>query len=90
MPQAIPEGFEKPFSAEGWIEDANRVKSVYIHVPFCFHKCHYCDFYSIVGAEDTYDLFLKRLDSELKYVAQNLDEIQTIFIGGGTPTIFEI
>ena len=78
-PQACDEQSVAPLSAEYWIEEANRVESVYIHVPFCFHKCHYCDFYSIVGAEDTYELFLKRLDSELQFVGQNLDGIKTPF-----------
>src|SRR5262245_19599419 len=40
--------------------------SLYIHVPFCFHKCHYCDFYSLVDTRDRQDLFVTRLCRELK------------------------
>jgi coproporphyrinogen III oxidase-like Fe-S oxidoreductase len=32
--------------------DLGSAESVYVHVPFCFHKCHYCDFYSIVDSRD--------------------------------------
>jgi oxygen-independent coproporphyrinogen-3 oxidase len=65
------------------------VKSVYIHVPFCFHKCHYCDFYSISGSEVYHEEFVHRLTKEVEFVGNYLDTIDTIFIGGGTPTLFE-
>jgi len=76
-------------TAEGWMNDLDSVKSVYIHIPFCFHKCHYCDFYSIAGAEDQYEPFVKQLAKELEQVGEHLASIETIFIGGGTPTIFD-
>lgn len=68
----------------------NIVKSLYIHIPFCFHKCHYCDFYSIVGAEEQYKPFIEQLALELKSVGRHLSAVDTIFVGGGTPTIFEL
>ena len=40
-------------------------RSVYIHIPFCFHKCHYCDFYSIVDHKDRQGLFIDRLIREI-------------------------
>ncbi|MBL4591385.1 MAG: hypothetical protein JKY96_05440, partial [Phycisphaerales bacterium] len=40
-------------------------KSLYIHIPFCFHKCHYCDFYSIVDRQDRQAAFTDRLITEL-------------------------
>jgi len=76
-------------SAEAWLPDAKNVKSVYIHVPFCFHKCHYCDFFSIAGAEYQYEPFVLQLSKELEYVGGHLGTLDTIFIGGGTPTLFE-
>ena len=82
-------GFEQQFNAEPWLTEANTVNSVYIHVPFCFHKCHYCDFFSIAGAENLYEPFIKRLTKELEFVGRHLDIVKTIYIGGGTPTIFE-
>ena len=76
-------------TAEGWVESASKVKSVYIHVPFCEHKCHYCDFYSISQSDDQYAPFIEQLKLEIQYLSSQFSSIQTIFIGGGTPTIFE-
>ncbi len=62
--------------------------SLYIHVPFCFHKCHYCDFYSIVDTRDRQEPFVHRLEHELEalspWVRRPLD---TLFVGGGTPSL---
>ena len=42
------------------------IRSAYVHIPFCFHKCHYCDFYSIVDdREERRDAFVKRMLVEL-------------------------
>ncbi len=76
-------------TAEGWVESASKVKSVYIHVPFCEHKCHYCDFYSISQSDDQYAPFIEQLKLEIQYLSSQFSSIETIFIGGGTPTIFE-
>jgi oxygen-independent coproporphyrinogen-3 oxidase len=63
-------------------------RAAYIHVPFCFHKCHYCDFYSIVDNEDRQDVFVERMDHELKTIgARCRTPLSAIFIGGGTPTL---
>jgi oxygen-independent coproporphyrinogen-3 oxidase len=77
-------------TAEGWIGSIDKVQGAYIHVPFCFHKCHYCDFFSIAGADDRHEAFVDRLVSELTFVGSMMDTpLQTIFIGGGTPTLLE-
>jgi len=89
-PQENSEQIESQFTAEGWLKQLDIVKSVYIHIPFCFHKCHYCDFYSIAGAEDQYEPFVKQLTTELEFVGKHLSSMETIFVGGGTPTIFDI
>lgn len=65
--------------------------SLYIHIPWCEKKCPYCDFNSHVEKaaipEDEYIACLLRdLDSELGYVQGR--ELQSIFIGGGTPSLF--
>jgi len=64
--------------------------SLYIHVPWCIRKCPYCDFNSHAAAddlpEDAYiDALLSDLDSELPAVWGRT--IQTVFIGGGTPSL---
>ena len=65
-----------------------RAASLYIHVPFCYHKCHYCDFYSIVDTQDRQARFLRRLQSELESLAPfAATPLHSIFVGGGTPSL---
>ncbi|QOJ00729.1 MAG: radical SAM family heme chaperone HemW [Phycisphaeraceae bacterium] len=63
--------------------------SLYIHVPFCFHKCHYCDFYSIVDTQDRQGPFVKRLVQEFEALGRLCGgpALETIFVGGGTPSL---
>ncbi|MGE4197954.1 MAG: radical SAM protein, partial [Phycisphaerales bacterium] len=65
------------------------VRSLYVHVPFCVHKCHYCDFYSIVDTQDRMDAFCDRLILELRSLAPHTHALplHTIFVGGGTPSL---
>lgn len=71
-------------------------RGAYLHVPFCRHKCHYCDFYSLVEreGEDRQEAFVARLEEELRSVSERLEpgavEIETVFIGGGTPTLLRV
>ncbi len=68
---------------------AEPARSLYIHVPFCSHKCHYCDFYSFVDTRDQLDAFVAALEIELAFLAPLADPagLNTIFIGGGTPSL---
>ncbi len=65
-----------------------RAASLYLHIPFCFHKCHYCDFYSLVDDDSRHEVFVDRLVEEIEasksFFAPNID---TVFVGGGTPTL---
>ena len=65
--------------------------ALYVHVPFCKAKCTYCDFYSIIGREDSIPLYLNRLVQEIAHYKERLDlsrhTIDTIFFGGGTPNL---
>jgi oxygen-independent coproporphyrinogen-3 oxidase len=61
--------------------------SLYIHTPFCVHKCHYCDFYSIVDTQDRQEAFGERLTRELRALAPHAGPLATIFVGGGTPSL---
>lgn len=63
------------------------VRSLYIHVPFCFHKCHYCDFYSVVADADRHEPFVHALLGEFDALAPHAGPLRTIFVGGGTPTL---
>jgi oxygen-independent coproporphyrinogen-3 oxidase len=61
---------------------------LYIHVPFCQHKCHYCDFYSLVDARDRQLPFSARLIDEIRSAGGRLPRpVETVFFGGGTPTL---
>jgi oxygen-independent coproporphyrinogen-3 oxidase len=60
-------------------------RSVYIHVPFCRHRCGYCDFTLIAGRDDLIESYLAALDQELGSIAAPI-ELDTLFLGGGTPT----
>ena len=61
-------------------------KSVYIHVPFCSQICHYCDFnkFLIDAKNQPVDDYLRALQLEMQRA--HVHEVQTVFIGGGTPT----
>ncbi|HWB20799.1 MAG TPA: radical SAM family heme chaperone HemW, partial [Phycisphaerales bacterium] len=66
------------------------IHGLYFHVPFCFHKCHYCDFYSIVDSQNRQPAFINRIIRELEAISPRLrSPLQSIFIGGGTPTLLE-
>lgn len=70
------------------------VGSLYVHVPFCFHKCHYCDFYSFVDTQDRQGAFTDRLCEELAVLAGVAaggarPSLRTIFVGGGTPSLLK-
>lgn len=65
--------------------------SLYIHIPFCAHKCHYCDFYSIVDTRDRQQAFANRLVRELAAQAKLAhNPITSIFVGGGTPSLLRV
>jgi len=65
--------------------------ALYIHIPFCDHKCIYCDFYSIITSDNILS-FLQSLKKEIKYYAENYSSnriITSIFFGGGTPSLMQ-
>ena len=61
---------------------------IYVHIPFCERKCHYCDFLSFISDDITINLYIKNLLSEIKEKSKFLTDyiISTIYIGGGTPS----
>ncbi len=62
--------------------------SIYIHIPFCVKKCQYCDFLSAPADSRTQEVYLRALKQEIREQAARYREyeVQTVFIGGGTPT----
>lgn len=69
--------------------DSSPPNSVYIHIPFCTNKCHYCDFNSYVLKGQPVMDYLRALELEMAETARRLppERIDTIFVGGGTPTV---
>lgn len=65
------------------------IKSVYIHVPFCETICSYCDFCKFYYNEKMVDCYLEALKKEIESIYNN-EIIETIYIGGGTPTSLSI
>jgi len=63
---------------------------IYIHVPFCRSKCHYCDFYSLAG-QDEYlqELYMKAICAHVREAGSQAPNhrVDTVYFGGGTPTM---
>ena len=61
---------------------------LYIHIPFCVSKCKYCDFNSFEINNTNKAQYIKNLIKEIEmYSNENKEEIESIFLGGGTPSI---
>src|SRR5882724_7829778 len=74
---------------------AEPIEGLYVHVPFCFHKCHYCDFYSITRqTPDRMDRFVDLILSEAGQWnrARPAEFLRpaTVFFGGGTPSLLPL
>lgn len=61
-------------------------RAAYIHIPFCAHKCGYCDFASLAGVDHLAGRYLDALEREIALSLGEPREVDTIFVGGGTPT----
>ncbi|MBI5296541.1 MAG: radical SAM family heme chaperone HemW [Chloroflexi bacterium] len=72
--------------------------SLYLHIPFCKHRCAYCDFNTYAGQEDSIPAYVDALVREIEYVGSRLPspsgrgdggegEAHTVFFGGGTPSL---
>ena len=62
---------------------------IYIHIPFCAAKCNYCDFNSRVASDSLKTEYIDALCKEIEGFAEGGDIVDTIYFGGGTPTILE-
>lgn len=72
----------------------NRHIGLYIHIPFCFGKCHYCSFNSIVYSSDLLEEYINSIKEEIRFYGNKQwarwVTVQTIYIGGGTPSILSV
>ncbi len=62
---------------------------IYIHIPFCKAKCYYCDFVSFANKDKLIDEYVEAVTKELGSINLNKYNINTIYIGGGTPSILD-
>jgi oxygen-independent coproporphyrinogen III oxidase len=66
------------------------VRHLYVHLPFCAHRCGYCDFVTVVGRQGQHRAYIDAMLAELALERGVLaDEVETVFLGGGTPTFTE-
>ena len=65
-------------------------RHLYVHLPFCAHRCGYCDFVTLVGRHSQHGEYVEALLAELELEGGALArEPETVFLGGGTPTFTE-
>ena len=62
---------------------------LYIHIPFCLNKCGYCSFYSIKSV-NLIPEYIAALEKEIKHYSNIFSSFDTIYIGGGTPSVLSI
>ncbi|MBM7701464.1 radical SAM family heme chaperone HemW [Metabacillus iocasae] len=67
------------------------VQAAYLHIPFCHHICHYCDFNKVFFENQPVFPYLEKMREEMKNTVQAYptNGLQTIFVGGGTPTALD-
>lgn len=60
--------------------------AAYVHIPFCAHRCGYCNFTVVAGRDDLQARYLHALELELRRTPGGPHPVRTLFVGGGTPT----
>ena len=81
----IPRGAQHRAGTED--ELMSDTRHLYVHLPFCAHRCGYCDFVTVVGRGEQHRVYVDALLAELELERASLaPELETIFLGGGTPT----
>ncbi len=85
-PRTVPEGgVGAPIPGPG-----PGARHLYVHLPFCAHRCGYCDFVTVTGHDGEHGGYVDALLAELELERGLLaDRVETVFLGGGTPTFTE-
>ena len=60
---------------------------VYVHIPFCRHRCHYCDFNTYEGQDELHESYVDALIADILRGPEQDRAATTVFFGGGTPTL---
>ena len=77
-----------PGPRQGFDPQQDSPVSLYVHVPFCRHRCGYCNFSLVAGRDYLIERFLKALETEIGWLEKSWT-IDTLFLGGGTPSHLE-
>ena len=62
---------------------------IYIHIPFCMQKCFYCDFISFCNKKEYEEKYVNALKKEIESKSDKRFKVDTVYIGGGTPSILD-
>jgi oxygen-independent coproporphyrinogen-3 oxidase len=65
--------------------ESSSPRSAYVHVPFCRHRCGYCNFTLVAGRDDLAESYVEAIERELSWLGEPR-EVDTLYFGGGTPT----
>src|SRR5436305_11051701 len=99
MPSTLPDGEPAPrngaLPAPALVGASARPLGIYLHVPFCATRCGYCDFNTYTATElgssvsqATYaDTAIAELDLAARVLGDDVRPVETVFVGGGTPTL---
>src|SRR5439155_8692677 len=83
----LPELRRRARAAPEAEHDVSGARHLYVHLPFCAHRCGYCDFVTVVGRGGQHRAYVDALLRELELERRALaDDVETVFLGGGTPT----
>lgn len=70
---------------DGWLADPGF--GVYVHIPFCLHRCHYCDFNTYEGLDALHAPYVDALVRDIETSPGAFPQATSVFFGGGTPTL---
>ena len=74
-----------PAPKQGFDPQQDAPVSLYVHVPFCRHRCGYCNFSLVAGRDYLVERFLDAIETEIRWLEKSWT-IDTLFLGGGTPS----
>ncbi len=74
------------------MESIRPLNSIYIHIPFCKSKCHYCNFISFTGKENSIQKYFAALEKEITASLNSFKnkKFDTVYLGGGTPSLIDV
>ncbi len=78
-------GFDPEMASPTFNPKPDKIRSLYIHVPFCRHRCGYCNFTLVADRDDLIERYLEALATEIGWLSYR-PVISTLFLGGGTPS----